>query len=589
MRSYKVNTNSSLLWPFANTAQGVDGQLIRQRALDIYAHLRTTSGLPRQERGSPRHKQKQSQLRYDERTSLAYLAGVMPQLYGATETVLRATKTALESLGDGWQPERVVDYGSGTATVAWALREVWGPLMPDGTARSYVGLDGAEPMIQLSSALLGALSPIGVASSGAPRLQAQAYQLPLPASQSALAKLQLAPNRERGKRTLAVAAFLLGDVRGPDAKRAIVKSMWDSGAEVMVIIERGTPAGSRLVIDAREQLLNLGRHHTDAEGSYVLAPCPHSGSCPLARHPKRFCHFSRQMHAPDFLRKTKQSAKGEADCKFSYVVVRRGARPPSASNRMGEQGLRKAVSPIAWPRVLEPPMKRSGHVVMEVCAPNGHAEQHIVPKSQGRQEYYDARKARWGDSFPHPPKNGGKLASAGAGALEADPTDDAAVARLLATESGGAVAEEEEEDYDDDEVFDEQTLKEMADALAEAETGGWEEPDTQDSSHEVDLDADELDAASLLEAELNKPDEHDSLEKLHRDLQEAYEYGVRDFTLLDSDATVPEDQAVPDGEVHVHLDFDDDGKLVGIRQEKDGVETQLDLPDDPDAWLKSLR
>jgi hypothetical protein len=28
-----------------------------------------------------------------------------------------------------------------------------------------------------------------------------------------------------------------------------------------------------------------------------------------------------------------------------------------------------------------------------------------IPKSQGKQPYYDARKSSWGDIFPHPPKN----------------------------------------------------------------------------------------------------------------------------------------------------------------------------------------
>lgn len=28
-----------------------------------------------------------------------------------------------------------------------------------------------------------------------------------------------------------------------------------------------------------------------------------------------------------------------------------------------------------------------------------------VPKSQGKQPYYDARKSSWGDIFPHDPKN----------------------------------------------------------------------------------------------------------------------------------------------------------------------------------------
>lgn len=28
-----------------------------------------------------------------------------------------------------------------------------------------------------------------------------------------------------------------------------------------------------------------------------------------------------------------------------------------------------------------------------------------IPRSQGRQPYYDARKSSWGDIFPHEPKN----------------------------------------------------------------------------------------------------------------------------------------------------------------------------------------
>lgn len=42
----------------------------------------------------------------------------------------------------------------------------------------------------------------------------------------------------------------------------------------------------------------------------------------------------------------------------------------------------------------------------------GELERHTIPKSQGRQEYYDARKVAWGDSFPHPPKNGPQPAPA---------------------------------------------------------------------------------------------------------------------------------------------------------------------------------
>lgn len=80
-----------------------------------------------------------------------------------------------------------------------------------------------------------------------------------------------------------------------------------------------------------------------------------------------------------------------------------------------------------WPRILRPPLKRSGHVVLETCtkegirlcprftvrvnesdcrSPAGNIARHIIPRSQGKQHYYDARKAKWGDAFPWESKNG---------------------------------------------------------------------------------------------------------------------------------------------------------------------------------------
>ena len=34
-----------------------------------------------------------------------------------------------------------------------------------------------------------------------------------------------------------------------------------------------------------------------------------------------------------------------------------------------------------------------------------------ITKSQGKQAYYDARKSRWGDIFPHPPRKPGIVRS----------------------------------------------------------------------------------------------------------------------------------------------------------------------------------
>ncbi|GJN89794.1 hypothetical protein Rhopal_002783-T1 [Rhodotorula paludigena] len=459
-----------------------DKTLIRQNALDLYARLKRTSGLAPPSSGKPTTSNS-----YDAVSSLAYLAGLMPSVYAATLHVLDATKQRLQLLatdedgqaGAPWSPDRLVDYGSGTGSAAWAFEDVWGVETADGVAREYVGLDPARSMVELSSGLFGALplrrTDDGVLSGAASsaRLDAKAYQLALPASASSLAKLQLSRKSSERKRTIALAAFSLGELPTREKRKDLVRAMWDSGAELMIVIDRGTPAGSRLVIEAREQLLMYGRREVtrakgsvdveldqelldagfeavpevneDAEvdpslGSFVMAPCPHDGGCPLHHSTKSFCHFGQRVKTPAFLRNTKHSSRGEEDSKFSYVVVRRGQRPTSAApaRPSAVEGLLAEVdaleaqaapdaavraiasviptaaqqdtidvpSELSWPRLVAPPKKRSGHIIMEVCASSGDIERHTIPKSQGRQAYYDARKVSWGDTFPHAPKNG---------------------------------------------------------------------------------------------------------------------------------------------------------------------------------------
>lgn len=48
-----------------------------------------------------------------------------------------------------------------------------------------------------------------------------------------------------------------------------------------------------------------------------------------------------------------------------------------------------------------PPLKRGGHVIMDGCCRTEKIERFTIAKSDGKQEYYDARKGKWGDSFPH--------------------------------------------------------------------------------------------------------------------------------------------------------------------------------------------
>jgi ribosomal protein RSM22 (predicted rRNA methylase) len=308
---------------------------------------------------------------------------------------------------------------------------------------------------------------------------------------------------------VALSAFSLSSLSTPIARKQLIKEMWESGADVFVLIDHNTLAGFQSVAEARAQLLKLGRKEIAAAefakssetanapsgdsdllveddvtegkvnleaaaasgkllGTHVVAPCPHDGACPLF-HPERksdklVCGFSQRIQRPSFVRRTKHSGVGHEDIGYSYVVVRRGPRPEpltggqpllgregmvalrAAARRaardadstpremeeyeagkdyFGEEAVDVAESstiasvPVAsgsveaalraeayqWPRLVFPPLKRSGHVVLDVCAPDARIVRATIPKSQGAQAYYDARKASWGDIFPHAPKN----------------------------------------------------------------------------------------------------------------------------------------------------------------------------------------
>jgi len=184
---------------------------------------------------------------------------------------------------------------------------------------------------------------------------------------------------------------------------------------------------------------------------------------------KLVCGFSQRLQRPEFVRLTKHSGVGHEDIGYSYVVVRRGHRPSAGDikfGRLGEVGKwalakealqrvtvrelqlhghhhearasgMETLSPVdtepprpiepessttppesredmeqalrleaySWPRLVFPPLKRSGHVILDCCTVEGKIMRMTIPKSQGKQAYYDARKSDWGDSFPHAPKN----------------------------------------------------------------------------------------------------------------------------------------------------------------------------------------
>lgn len=84
---------------------------------------------------------------------------------------------------------------------------------------------------------------------------------------SALAAI---PDAKGKQSSLAVAAFTLSEITHPRKRARLVDSMWKSGAEVIVIIDRGTPSGFSIVAEARAQLLELAA--ASSRKGHVVAP-----------------------------------------------------------------------------------------------------------------------------------------------------------------------------------------------------------------------------------------------------------------------------------------------------------------------------
>jgi ribosomal protein RSM22 (predicted rRNA methylase) len=52
---------------------------------------------------------------------------------------------------------------------------------------------------------------------------------------------------------------------------------------------------------------------------------------------------------------------------------------------------------LALPRLVRPPLKRAGLVLLDVCTPSATFERWLVSRRAGKAAWRDARKARWGD------------------------------------------------------------------------------------------------------------------------------------------------------------------------------------------------
>ena len=263
----------------------------------------------------------------------AYAIARMPATYAACAAVF----ARLADVMPDFAPASLLDVGAGTGAASWAAVMQW----PD--IASVTLLDHNPALRSLARKL----------ADGGPLAGADILAGDLGA--------------DKPQADLMVASYVLAEL--PQASAAATAlHLWASGAQVLALIEPGTPDGFARIRDARAALIE--------DGAHVAAPCTHDKDCPMAGDD--WCHFSQRLPRSRDHMLLKGANVPFEDERYSYVVV-----------------TREKVSSGA--RILAPVLETKPGLTFKLCDAGGLRSAFVA--SRDKDEYRRVRKRIWGDLF----------------------------------------------------------------------------------------------------------------------------------------------------------------------------------------------
>ncbi|KAI2634792.1 mitochondrial small ribosomal subunit Rsm22-domain-containing protein [Hypomontagnella submonticulosa] len=369
----------------------------------------------------------------------AYIATNLPGMYASVMSILVEIRkrlgsewvSKLISRGNGEGP-RVLDVGAGGAGLAaWEriLQAEW-ELISEGGKSPVHQPPGKKTVVVGSNQLRERISRFLHNTTFLPRLPDYLHSGNNPDMLDASDK-----PLPRKSFDIIIASHLLMPLKEGYQRKALLDNLWEMLSPeggILIFMEKGHPRGFEAVADVRSRLLNEFivspasdprpeaievEAQREREPGMIVAPCTNHKECPMYLTPglsggrKDFCHFSQRFIRPPFLQKVLGAThRNHEDINFSFVAIQRGALPNTAVTTAPEQngnvadrafkGYEKATeepNPLSLPRNILPPLKRRGHVTLDLCTPAGKIERWTIPKSFSKKAYHDARKARWGD------------------------------------------------------------------------------------------------------------------------------------------------------------------------------------------------
>ena len=171
---------------------------------------------------------------------LAYSCVRMPATYGATYSALKYSLKELKKT-----PTTLLDVGAGTGAATWAATNLQ-------EFRDIICFEREEAMSRLGQQLMKE-------SEGQLKLARWI--------QGDILKSSIKVSAD-----LVIASYVFNEMSDKDREAGILK-LWEATNMMLILVEPGTPAGYKGLMQARRLLLGHGGH--------MIAPCPHEDKCPL--------------------------------------------------------------------------------------------------------------------------------------------------------------------------------------------------------------------------------------------------------------------------------------------------------------------
>ncbi|XXQ35284.1 Methyltransferase domain-containing protein [Plasmodiophora brassicae] len=323
-----------------------------------------------------------------------YLITEHTMSFAVLRRLLRDVRKRLPDL----QVDACLDVGAGTAAAAWAALDAFG---------AELAVTCVEP---------------------APHMTSIGKQVTESFMRTTEWHATLATLPDRVDFPVVVGAFMLQEVH-PAVRHELLDAMWDRvrPGGVLVLADLATPDANAVVVDSRMHVLE--RHRGEAR---TLSPCPHDNVCPWAAKfgflnatndrrkarqrgkQRNFCHFGQRVRLQSFVEQSIMHARprtaslvrfqNEYLVPFCYAVLEKpvgGAARPDDGNRaaVGDDDI---LDPRTWSRIVRPPLKRGGHVIIDACQSDATLQRMVVSRKNGvGGPYKMARGQEWGDLWPY--------------------------------------------------------------------------------------------------------------------------------------------------------------------------------------------